>query len=104
MHKSVSEYRDGYKAHIAVEPETGLVTARGAHARERGGRADRRRAARRRKARAAGVGRLRVRLRRGPRRAPRRPAHQAIKAIPLRPTIPAGSTETTSSSTMLPAP
>jgi IS5 family transposase len=27
MHKSVSEYRDGYKAHIAVEPDTGLVTA-----------------------------------------------------------------------------
>jgi IS5 family transposase len=27
MHKSVSEYRDGYKAHIAVEPETGLITA-----------------------------------------------------------------------------
>jgi IS5 family transposase len=27
MHKSVSEYRDGYKAHVAVEPETGLVTA-----------------------------------------------------------------------------
>jgi IS5 family transposase len=27
MHKSVSSYRDGYKAHIAVEPETGLVTA-----------------------------------------------------------------------------
>jgi IS5 family transposase len=27
MHKSVSEYRDGYKAHLAVEPETGLVTA-----------------------------------------------------------------------------
>jgi IS5 family transposase len=27
MHKSRSEYRDGYKAHIAVEPETGLVTA-----------------------------------------------------------------------------
>jgi len=27
MHKSVSEYRDGYKAHIAIEPETGLVTA-----------------------------------------------------------------------------
>ena len=22
-----SEYRDGYKAHIAIEPETGLVTA-----------------------------------------------------------------------------
>ena len=27
MHKSVSAYRDGYKAHIAVEPETGLITA-----------------------------------------------------------------------------
>jgi IS5 family transposase len=27
MHKSRSEYRDGYKAHIAIEPETGLITA-----------------------------------------------------------------------------
>ncbi|HET8990382.1 MAG TPA: IS1182 family transposase [Acidimicrobiales bacterium] len=27
MHKSRSLYRDGYKAHLAVEPETGLVTA-----------------------------------------------------------------------------
>lgn len=27
MHKSRAEYRDGYKAHIAIEPETGLVTA-----------------------------------------------------------------------------
>jgi IS5 family transposase len=27
MHKSHSEYRDGYKAHLAVEPDTGLVTA-----------------------------------------------------------------------------
>lgn len=27
MHKSRSEYRDGYKAHIVVEPETGLITA-----------------------------------------------------------------------------
>jgi hypothetical protein len=27
MHKSVSSYRDGYKAHVAVEPETGIVTA-----------------------------------------------------------------------------
>jgi IS5 family transposase len=27
MRKSRSEYRDGYKAHIAIEPETGLVTA-----------------------------------------------------------------------------
>lgn len=27
MHKSVSTYRDGYKAHVAVEPDTGLITA-----------------------------------------------------------------------------
>jgi IS5 family transposase len=26
MHKSRSVYRDGYKAHIAVEPETGIIT------------------------------------------------------------------------------
>jgi hypothetical protein len=26
MHKSRSEYRDGYKAHVAVEPETGIIT------------------------------------------------------------------------------
>jgi IS5 family transposase len=26
MHKSKSEYRDGYKAHVAVEPETGIIT------------------------------------------------------------------------------
>ena len=26
MHKSRSDYRDGYKAHLAVEPETGLIT------------------------------------------------------------------------------
>jgi IS5 family transposase len=27
MHKSVSEYRDGFKAHVAVEPGTGIFTA-----------------------------------------------------------------------------
>lgn len=27
VHKTVRDYRDGYKAHVAVEPETGLVTA-----------------------------------------------------------------------------
>jgi hypothetical protein len=27
LHKSRSEYRDGYKANIAIEPETGLITA-----------------------------------------------------------------------------
>ncbi|HWM74663.1 MAG TPA: IS1182 family transposase [Nocardioides sp.] len=27
MHKSVSSYRDGFKAHVAVEPETGIITA-----------------------------------------------------------------------------
>ncbi len=27
MHKSQSSYRDGFKAHVAVEPETGIITA-----------------------------------------------------------------------------
>jgi IS5 family transposase len=27
MHKSRSDYRDGYKAHVAVEPETGIITS-----------------------------------------------------------------------------
>jgi IS5 family transposase len=27
MHKSRSEYRDGFKAHVAIEPETGILTA-----------------------------------------------------------------------------
>ncbi|MEN8176688.1 MAG: IS1182 family transposase [Pseudomonadota bacterium] len=27
MHKSRSSYRDGYKAHLAVEPDTGIITA-----------------------------------------------------------------------------
>ncbi len=27
MHKSRSQYRDGYKAHVAVEPDTGIITA-----------------------------------------------------------------------------
>jgi IS5 family transposase len=27
MRKSTSQYRDGYKAHVAVEPETGIITA-----------------------------------------------------------------------------
>jgi IS5 family transposase len=27
MHKSRSVYRDGYKAHVAVEPDTGIITA-----------------------------------------------------------------------------
>ena len=26
MHKSQSSYRDGYKAHVAVEPDTGIIT------------------------------------------------------------------------------
>jgi IS5 family transposase len=27
VHKTTSDYRDGYKAHVAVEPETGIITA-----------------------------------------------------------------------------
>jgi IS5 family transposase len=90
MHKSVSEYRDGFKAHLAVEPETGIITACAltpANAadgptgvslldgEQRGLQvlADS----------AYGSGELRVELRRRRHRA-------AIKAIPLRPAIPGG--------------
>jgi hypothetical protein len=27
VHKTTHDYRDGYKAHVAVEPETGIITA-----------------------------------------------------------------------------
>jgi IS5 family transposase len=90
MHKSVSEYRDGYKAHVAVEPETGLITAAsltpanaadgptgvGLLAGEEPGLqvlADS----------AYGSGEVRAALRRARH-------HQAIKAIPLRPAVPGG--------------
>jgi IS5 family transposase len=90
MHKSVSEYRDGFKAHLAVEPETGIITACAltpANAAdgptgvqlldgETGGLqvlADS----------AYGSGDVRVELR-------RRRHHAAIKAIPLRRAIPDG--------------
>jgi IS5 family transposase len=90
MHKSVSEYRDGYKAHLAVEPETGLITAAaltpanaadgptgvGLLAGEQPGLqvlADS----------AYGSGEVRATLRAAKH-------HQAIKAIPLRRAIPGG--------------
>lgn len=90
MHKSVSEYRDGYKAHIAVEPETGLITAAaltsantadgptgiGLLAAEAPGLqvlADA----------AYGSGEVRAALRTAKH-------HQAIKAIPLRRAVPGG--------------
>ncbi len=56
MHKSRSEYRDGYKAHIAVEPETGLVTS--AIVSPRLGRQDRPRSGGRRAWRPRNPGRL----------------------------------------------
>jgi IS5 family transposase len=90
MHKSRSEYRDGYKAHVAVEPETGIITAAamtpanapdgpngiGLLAGEQPGLqvlADS----------AYGSGEVRAQLRAQGHR-------QAIKAIPLRQTIPGG--------------
>jgi transposase len=62
MHKSRSEYRDGYKAHIAVEPETGPDHRRGPHPGHRRRRAQRCRNARRRGTRPRGAGRLGLRL------------------------------------------
>ena len=89
MHKSVSEYRDGYKAHIAVEPETGIITKCTLTPANRGDGtavvellageepglqvlADS----------AYGSGEVRAEL--------RKRHHQAIKAIPLRAAIPGG--------------
>lgn len=92
MHKSRSEYRDGYKAHIAVEPETGIITGAeltpanaadgptgvGLLAGEEPGLqilGDS----------AYGSGETRAALRQGGH-------HQAIKPIPLRPAVPGGFT------------
>jgi IS5 family transposase len=92
MHKSRSEYRDGYKAHIAVEPETGIITGAeltpanaadgptgvGLLAGEEPGLqvlGDS----------AYGSGETRAALR-------RTGHHQAIKPIPLRPGVPGGFT------------
>ena len=90
MHKSVSEYRDGYKAHIAVEPETGLITAA---AITPANAADGRPASRCSPARNPAC-----RSSPTPPTAAVRPAlrsanarhRQAIKAIPLRPAVPGG--------------
>jgi IS5 family transposase len=90
MHKSVSEYRDGYKAHIAVEPETGLVTAVAlTPANAADGPTGVRLLAGERPGlqvladSAYGSGEVRAALRTAKH-------HQAIKAIPLRRAIPGG--------------
>jgi IS5 family transposase len=103
MHKSRSSYRDGDKAHLAVEPETGLVCAAALTP-----------------ATAAdgptGVGLLAgeppglqvlgdTAYGGGETRAALRAAGHAqlIKPIPLRPAVPGGFTKTTSRSTFMPA-
>jgi hypothetical protein len=103
MHKSRSSYRDGYKAHLAVEPETGLVCAatltpataadgptgvsllvgEGAGLEVLADSA-------------YGGGETRAALTAA--------GHtQTIKPIPLRPAVPGGFTKTTSRSTFMPA-
>ncbi len=90
MHKSVSEYRDGYKAHIAVEPETGLITAAAiTPANAADGPtgvellADEEPGLQVLADSAYGSGEVRAALRRARH-------HQAIKAIPLRRAVPGG--------------
>jgi IS5 family transposase len=90
MHKSVSEYRDGYKAHIAIEPETGLITAAAiTPANAPDGPtgitllADEEPGLQVLADSAYGSGATRAALRRAEHR-------QAIKAIPLRNTVPGG--------------
>ena len=108
MHKSRAKYRDGYKAHVAIEPETGFITACALTPANTADGADRRRAARRRAARLAGPRRLRLRVRRGARRARRRRTRRGDQAEPAsvatRISATTSSTATTSSSTTPPAP
>lgn len=90
MHKSMSEYRDGFKAHIAVEPETGLFTACAlTPANAADGPTgltlldDEKRGLQVLADSAYGSSEVRVELR-------RRRHHAAIKAIPLRRAVPGG--------------
>ena len=108
MHKSVSEYRDGYKAHIAVEPETGLITATALTPANAGDGPTGVALARRRGTRPASPRRFRLRVRRGPRRARRRRTtprrSKRSRCAGTRSSAPISSTATTSSSTTPPAP
>jgi IS5 family transposase len=90
MHKSVSEYRDGFKAHVAVEPEVGVFTAfaltpaNTADGPTGVGLLDGEQAGLQVLADSAyGSGEVRVELR-------RRRHHTAIKAMPLRRAVPGG--------------
>ncbi len=90
MHKSRSDYRDGYKAHVAVEPETGLITACVLTPANTGDGPTgvtlldgEKRGLQVLADSAYGSGEVRVELR-------RRRHHTAIKAIPLRRAIPGG--------------
>jgi IS5 family transposase len=90
MHKSRSVYRDGYKAHIAVEPETGIITATALTPANAGDGPTgvgllegEKRGLQVLADSAYGSGEVRVELR-------RRRHQTAIKAIPLRRAIPGG--------------
>ena len=100
MHKSVSEYRDGYKAHIAVEPETGLITAAAITPANAGDGPTGVDAPRRRGTRPASPRRFRIRRRRDPRRVPRTAQPSTKRSRRSRSGAPcrAGSIATTSSS------
>ena len=103
MHKNISSYRDGYKARVAAEPETGLVTV----------------AALAPASPADGLTEVSLLDGEGPglevlantaygggktRAALTAAGHaQIIKPIPLRPAVPGGFSKTTSRSTFMPA-
>ena len=90
MHKSVSEYRDGYKAHVAVEPETGLVTAAAITPANAGDGPTGVALLEPRGTRPAGARRFRLWLRRGPRRVPRRAASPGDQTDPAPARVPGG--------------
>ena len=80
--KTSAQQRDGYKAHIAAEPETGLVTECALTAATAARRAHRGGAAGRRGAGLGGAGRLGLWLRGDPRGAARRRPHPDDQADP----------------------
>ena len=67
MHKSRSSYRDGYKAHVVVEPDTGIITGCALTPANEGDGPVGARLLDRRGAGSRRAGRLRLRLRTGPR-------------------------------------
>ena len=90
-HKSTAVRKDGFKAHLATEPDTGIVTAAEDHPGQRPRRAGRCRAHGRRARRPRGPRRLGLWLGGDPARLGGPTSHRlVIKPLPSRPSVPGG--------------